>query len=121
GYDILDSELLSSSSIGTLWSWNGRSENYSLLSYFSRLNYAFKDTYYLSASLRNDGSSRFGANSRWGTFWSLSAGWILSEEPFFQDSPFSFLKIRASYGTNGNLPAAYYASLGYFSTAGKAY
>ncbi len=121
GYDILDSELLSSSSIGTLWSWNGKSEDYSLLSYFSRLNYDLKDTYFLSASLRKDGSSRFGANSRWGTFWSLSAGWVLSEEAFFAESPFSFLKLRASYGTNGNLPSEYYASLAFFSTAGKAY
>lgn len=121
GYDILDSELLSSSSIGTLWSWNGNSENYSLLSYFSRLNYAFNDTYYLSASLRKDGSSRFGVNSRWGTFWSVSGGWVLSEEPFLKESFFSFLKLRASYGTNGNLPSAYYASLAFFSTAGKSY
>ncbi|MGO1242885.1 MAG: SusC/RagA family TonB-linked outer membrane protein [Sphingobacterium sp.] len=121
GYDILDSELLSSSSIGTLWSWNGKSEDYSLLSYFSRVNYALKDTYYLSASLRKDGSSRFGVNSRWGTFWSVSGGWVLSQEPFLVDSPISFLKIRGSYGTNGNLPSEYYASLAFFTTAGKSY
>jgi len=121
GYDILDSELLSSSSIGTLWSWNGQSDNYSLLSYFSRLNYSLSDKYFVSGSIRRDGSSRFGAESRWGNFWSLSGGWLLSEENLFKQTVFDFLKLRGSYGTNGNLPPAYYASLGFFTTAGKAY
>lgn len=121
GYDILDSELLSSSSIGTLWSWNGQSENYSLLSYFSRLNYSLSDKYFVSGSIRSDGSSRFGTESRWGNFWSVSGAWLLSEEKFLQHTAFDFLKLRGSYGTNGNLPPTYYASLGFFTTAGRAY
>ncbi|WP_400263444.1 SusC/RagA family TonB-linked outer membrane protein [Sphingobacterium sp. SG20118] len=121
GYDILDNELLSSSSIGTLWSWNGQSENYSLLSYFSRMNYSMSDKYFVSGSIRSDGSSRFGKDSRWGNFWSLSGAWLLSEENFFKHTVFDYLKLRTSYGTNGNLPPAYYASLAFFTTAGKAY
>lgn len=121
GYDILDNELLSSSSIGTLWSWNGQSDNYSLVSYFSRLNYSLSNTYFISGSIRRDGSSRFGKDSRWGNFWSVSGAWLMSDEQFFNFSQVDLLKLRGSLGTNGNLPPASYASLGFFTTAGKAY
>ncbi|WKN31172.1 TonB-dependent receptor [Porifericola rhodea] len=121
GYDILDSELLSSSSIGALWSWTGYSENYSLLSYFSNFNYNYNQKYYLAASYRRDGSSRFGKNTRWGDFWSVSGSWIASEEEFLQFDALDYLKFRASYGTNGNLPPDFYASLAFFNTDGKAY
>ncbi|WP_434036246.1 SusC/RagA family TonB-linked outer membrane protein [Formosa sp. 4Alg 33] len=121
GYDILDSELLSSSSIGSLWSWTGYSENYSLLSYFSRFNYNFDQKYFVDASFRRDGSSRFGKDTRWGDFWSVSAGWILTEEDFMDIEALNYLKLRSSYGTNGNLPSEYYASLAFFNTDGKGY
>ncbi|WP_291870872.1 TonB-dependent receptor [Maribacter sp.] len=121
GYDILDSELLSSSSIGSLWSWSGYSENYSLLSYFSRFNYNYDQKYYLSASYRRDGSSRFGKDTRWGDFWSISGGWIATEEDFINIEALNYLKLRASYGTNGNLPPEYYAALAFFNTDGKGY
>ncbi|WPP49734.1 SusC/RagA family TonB-linked outer membrane protein [Catalinimonas niigatensis] len=121
GYDILDSELLSSSSIGALWSWTGYSENYALLSYFSNFNYNYDQKYYLAASYRRDGSSRFGEDTRWGDFWSVSGGWIASEEDFFKLDAMNYLKLRASYGTNGNLPPDYYAALAFFNTDGKGY
>ncbi|WP_339715196.1 TonB-dependent receptor [uncultured Kriegella sp.] len=121
GYDILDSELLSSSSIGSLWSWSGYSENYALLSYFSRFNYNYDQKYYLSASYRRDGSSRFGKDTRWGDFWSVSGGWIATEEDFIDLESLNYLKLRASYGTNGNLPPEYYAALAFFNTDGKGY
>lgn len=121
GYDILDSDLLSSSSIGTLWSWTGYSENYSLLSYFSQLNYNFDQKYYFGASYRRDGSSRFGKDSQWGDFWSISGGWIVTEESFLDLEFLNYLKFRASYGTNGNLPPDYYAALAFFDTDGKGY
>ena len=121
GYDILDSDLLSSSSIGSLWSWSGYSENYSLLSYFSRFNYNFDQKYYLSASYRRDGSSRFGKDSRWGDFWSVSGGWIISEEDFLESDAIDYMKLRASYGTNGNLPPDYYAHLAFFNSDGQGY
>ncbi len=121
GYDILDSELLSASSIGTLWSHTGFSENYSLLSYFSQASYNFDQKYYLSSSFRRDGSSRFGKDSRWGTFWSLSGAWVATEENFLDIDGLDYLKFRGSYGTNGNLPPQYYAALAFFETDGKGY
>lgn len=122
GYDVLDNELLSSSSMGTLWSWKGFSENYALLSYFSQFSYDFSKKYYVAGSFRRDGSSRFGKDSRWGDFWSVSGAWILSEEDFLNENEnLSYLKLRASYGTNGNLPPKYYASLAFFNSAKKGY
>lgn len=88
----------------------------SLISYFSRFNYDLLDKYYVSASFRRDGSSRFGPDSRWANFWSASASWRLSEEDFM--ASFDWLddfKFRASYGTNGNQavpPYAYYPVYG---------
>lgn len=82
-------------------------------SYFSMANYNYKGKYYLSASLRTDGSSRFSEKSRWGTFWSVGAGWMLSEEAFLSNSSWiNALKFRGSYGITGNEAlnaAGYYA------------
>lgn len=121
GYDVLDSELLSASSIGTLWSHTGFSENYSLLSYFSQVAYNFDQKYYLSSSFRRDGSSRFGKDARWGTFWSVSGAWVASGEDFIDFDGLDYLKFRGSYGTNGNLPPQNYAALAFFETDGKGY
>ena len=78
-------------------------QEWSMISYLARLNYDYKGRYLLSASIRRDGSSRFGQNNKWGNFPSVSVGWIVSEEEFMK--PFeelSFMKIRGSYGTVGN-------------------
>lgn len=76
---------------------------YSLLSTIGRLNYNYKKKYLLSAAVRRDGSSRFGASKQWGDFPSISAGWVVSSEPFLRNiHPISFLKLRASYGLTGN-------------------
>ena len=82
-------------------------ENYlstwGLQSYFGRVNYEFADKYLLNASLRADGSSRFGENNRYGVFPSISVGWRISAEPFMQGlSWIDDLKLRASYGVTGN-------------------
>lgn len=121
GYDVLDSELLSASSIGSLWSNTGYAEDYSLLSYFSQVAYNFDQKYYLSSSIRRDGSSRFGKDSRWGTFWSMSGAWVATGENFVDIDELDYLKLRGSYGTNGNLPPQYYAALAFFETDGKGY
>ncbi|MFO8146548.1 MAG: SusC/RagA family TonB-linked outer membrane protein [Gillisia sp.] len=121
GYDVLDSELLSASSIGTLWSHTGYSENNSLLSYFSQVGYNFDRKYYLASSFRRDGSSKFGKDARWGTFWSLSGSWVATEENFMDIDGLSYLKFRGSYGTNGNLPPQDYAALAFFETDRKGY
>jgi TonB-linked SusC/RagA family outer membrane protein len=77
---------------------------YGLLSYYARLAYDYDSRYLLSFSARTDGSSRFGANSKWGFFPSASAAWIMSDEKFMKNSYFSLFKLRASLGTSGSLP-----------------
>ncbi len=85
---------------------------WALESYFSRLQYDFANRYSLSASWRRDGSSRFGANTKYGNFTSLSAGWTLSNEAFFpEESPFSFTKLRVSWGQTGNNQIGDFASI----------
>ncbi|MEM7486864.1 MAG: TonB-dependent receptor [Bacteroidota bacterium] len=76
---------------------------WALVSYFSRLQYDYDGRYSLSASYRRDGSSRFGANTKYGDFASASVGWTLSNESFFPENNFlSFTKLRASWGQTGN-------------------
>jgi len=78
-------------------------DEWTLASFFGSANYNYKGRYILNATIRQDGSSRFGVNNKYGTFPSVSAGWVLSDEDFFPKSDaFSFLKIRASYGRTGN-------------------
>ncbi|MCX2740309.1 SusC/RagA family TonB-linked outer membrane protein [Pontibacter anaerobius] len=73
-----------------------------LLSYFGRMNYAFKDRYILTATLRRDGSSRFSPENRWGTFPALAFAWRINEEPFLQNvTAISDLKLRVGYGITG--------------------
>jgi len=78
-------------------------QEWSLVSFLSRLTYNYKGRYLFTASVRSDGSSRFGSENRWGTFPSVSAGWIISDENFMESvEPVSLLKVRASYGVTGN-------------------
>ncbi|MFT3981947.1 MAG: TonB-dependent receptor [Ferruginibacter sp.] len=82
-----------------------------LISYFGRLQYDYNGKYLLSASIRSDGSSRFGSDNRWGTFPSVSAGWRISDENFFKVKSIDDLKLRYSYGGNGNNNIGNYAWL----------
>lgn len=94
---------------------------YRFLSYFSRANYTLNNRYLFSASARVDGSSRFGDNSRYGFFPSVSGGWIVSREEFMSDINFlSFLKLRASYGLTGNANIGNFPSRGLFQGTGYA-
>ena len=85
-------------------SLTGSMSEWALLSYMARVNYSFDDKYLVTATVRRDGSSRFGENNRWGTFPSFSAGWVISDEPFFKPlkNVVDFLKIRGSWGQMGN-------------------
>ena len=76
----------------------------SLLSFFGRLNYSYKDKYLLTAIVRSDGSCNFAKGHRWGVFPSISAGWVISSEPWMASTKdwLSFFKIRGSWGQNGN-------------------
>ncbi|MEX2592986.1 MAG: TonB-dependent receptor [Anditalea sp.] len=90
--------------------------NWKLESYFSRLNYRYKDKFLFEGSVRSDGSSRFGSDNRYGTFWAVSGGWILSEEQFLLNSSWiDFFKLNGSYGTSGNDRIDNFASLGLYS------
>ena len=83
----------------------GDLSKYAMESYFAQINYVYDSKYYLSASLRRDGSSKFKyAEDRWGTFWSVGGGWRVSSEEFMQAASHWLhnLKIRASYGVIGN-------------------
>ncbi|MPR35566.1 SusC/RagA family TonB-linked outer membrane protein [Salmonirosea aquatica] len=89
--------------------------NFSFLSYFGRANYRFLNKYLLSLSGRVDGSSRFGANNRYGFFPAASVGWVISDETFLQDIPsLSLLKLRASYGLTGNAEIGNFDSYGLY-------
>lgn len=82
--------------------WGSEYQN-ALSSIFGRLTYDFDGKYLLNATVRRDGSSRFGSNNKYGVFPSVSAGWVISRENFFPvTDKVSFLKLRGSYGVNGN-------------------
>ncbi len=89
---------------------SSRSE-WGLNSYFSRFNFSWDQKYLLSASVRYDGSSRFGANNRWGVFPAVSGAWRISQESFLRDNAIiSELKLRASWGLRGNFEIGNFAS-----------
>jgi TonB-linked SusC/RagA family outer membrane protein len=82
---------------------NVDASNFSLISYIGRLNYNYDNKYLLSVAFRRDGSSKFGSNTKYGNFPSVSAGWVVSDEAFMKPiQKISLLKIRASYGKVGN-------------------
>ena len=93
--------------------------NYRVESYLSRVNFDYADKYYLSASYRRDGSSRFHRDTRWGDFWSVGASWRISQEPFMQDVNWvNNLTLKASYGVQGNDNlGSYYAWQAFYSLA----
>ncbi len=79
------------------------SNGYFVEGYFSRLQYNYAQKYFLSASYRRDGSSRFHSDNRWGNFWSVGGSWLLHKESFLSNADWvDFLKFKASYGAQGN-------------------
>jgi TonB-linked SusC/RagA family outer membrane protein len=90
--------------------------DYALSSFFSKVEYDFDSKYYLSGSLRYDGSSRFGANNKWAPFWSAGGKYRIINEPFMESlsSWLSNLTIRASIGTSGNQDVGWYQALGLY-------
>lgn len=87
---------------------------WSLFSGFGRATYNYKETYFAEASIRRDGSSRFGIKSRYGNFWSFGAGWNIGKESFFEVKQINTLKLRTSFGTSGNFNIGNYQSLGLY-------
>ena len=96
----------------TLTGFDGKADQYKLLSYFGSAEYSYNQRYFLSASVRTDGSSRFHPDHRWGTFWSVGGSWKIYQEAFLEDAANSWLSnlsLRASYGAQGNDNVGYYA------------
>ncbi len=96
---------------------DGGSSASTLASFFGRVNYAFANKYLLTATVRQDGSSLLADGAKWGTFPSVSAGWVFSRENFFGIDAISFGKLRASWGQNGSLsnlnPGAWRSAIGF--------
>jgi len=101
-------------------SFNSAQTSYAYTSVFGRLHYKFNNRYLLSASLRNDGSSRFGKDKKYGWFPAASVGWILSEENFIKNTGISnvlnFLKLKSSIGLTGNSEIPNFASRGLYTS-----
>lgn len=97
-------------------------DKYRIESYFSRINYDFKNKYFISGSLRTDGNSRFASESRWGTFWSLGGGWNIDRENFMSNVKWvNQLKLRSSYGVVGVADGiGFYAYQGLYNFANNA-
>lgn len=86
-----------------IYNLDGSQSEWALLSYMARANYTFDDRYLLTATIRRDGSSRFGKSNRWGTFPSMSAAWKISSEEFFpKDKAINDLKLRLGWGKTGS-------------------
>jgi TonB-linked SusC/RagA family outer membrane protein len=95
----------------------GTKDQIGLVSYLGRINYEYNNKYLLSVSFRTDGSSYFGEGNKWGSFPSISGGWIMSQEKFMQNVNWiSRLKLRASYGATGNNRISDFAYLDLLST-----
>lgn len=110
--DPLFYQLVSNGTAGTAGFPNASSgaDQRAYASFFGRLSYNFKERYLVTATVRRDGTSRFAAANRWGTFPAVSAAWRISEEAFFKGVPFiSDLKLRGSYGHLGNAETSNFA------------
>lgn len=112
--DFSNSNKNALSNGATVTSVGGSDTRTRMVSYLGRVNYNYKDKYFLGGSFRRDGSSRLAAANRWGNFWSVSGAWRAIEEDFMAPVKdwLTDLKIRASYGVNGTLPSDYYGYLG---------
>ncbi len=97
--------------------WDEQVNEWSMISYLGRINYAYKDRYLLTTTFRSDGSSRFGIEKRYAFFPSIAAAWRVSEEGFFEKfGPVDDMKLRVSYGKSGNNNIGNYAHLASISS-----
>ena len=96
---------------------SGGRNTYRLASFIGNASYDYDGKYFGTASFRYDGSSKFSADNRWATFWSVGGAWDIAKENFLTEATdlFNSLKLRASYGTSGNSDIGYYNSLGLYA------
>ncbi|WP_372752424.1 TonB-dependent receptor [Mariniflexile sp.] len=115
GTDFPNDVVKTLSTAAAEYSIAGSKSEYTFSSMFLRANYNFNSKYYLSGSIRNDGSSRFGADNKYGTFYSVGASWNINKEAFMANLSFiNMLKLRTSYGLTGNAAIGNFASLGLY-------
>lgn len=105
--DLTDNPSGDQAAGGKITGAGSNTSKQTLLSYFGQFNYGFRNKYFLSGSIRTDGSSQFGKNERFGSYWSIGSGWVITEEPFIKKSMpwLSYLKLRGSFGPAGNSSA----------------
>lgn len=107
--------------LGTLPIIDSKAWEENSISYMARAFYTFKDRYLLTATVRKDGFSGFAPDRKFATFPSVSLGWVLTNEPFFSDNSGLYLKLRTSYGKNGNQGIGRYSSFSRMSTGAYVY
>jgi len=113
GANNFPNDVVHTLNAGMIWGGSQTKSENSMLSYLGRVSYDFDKKYLVSATVRSDGSSRFGSENRWGTFPSASVGWRVAQENFMKNvKAVSELKLRASYGISGNNNIGDYSSMG---------
>jgi TonB-linked SusC/RagA family outer membrane protein len=118
GNDYTGDEVQTMNAAARIGSWGSSISDWSLISYIARVSYNYHQKYMATATVRMDGSSRFGQQNRWGTFPSASLGWRLSDEDFLKEvSWISDLKLRTSYGLAGNFSIGDYTYMSQVTTA----
>lgn len=110
GFDVLDATASPESVGGNLTEWAKQSA-------FAKVNYSYDYRYLAEASIRRDGASNFGDDKKYGTFFSISAGWNINRENWFHADWVDALKLRASYGSVGNTPYSKYPQYGLYSVS----
>ncbi|MBD0823970.1 SusC/RagA family TonB-linked outer membrane protein [Aestuariibaculum marinum] len=95
----------------------GYKNEYALQSAFLNVDYSYSNRYYFKGSIRRDGASNFGLENQYGTFFSVGAGWNISNESFFNSDAVDLLKLRVSYGSVGNRPSSLYPYQGTYSAS----
>ncbi len=115
GEEFPNDKLRTLASAAAAYDASATRTEYTFVSLISRLNYAYKSKYFIDASFRRDGSSRFGSDNRWGNFYSVGAAWTISNEPFIANlDAISYLKLRSSYGLTGNAAIGNFPSIGLY-------
>src|SRR5690606_18293877 len=114
GKGIVPGITIPSGASGPL-SVSGTTNDYAFQSVLMNVNYSYTDRYVLQGSFRRDGSSRFGSNSKYGNFFSVSGAWNIHNELFFESKAIDFLRLKAAYGGVGNTPETLYPQYELFS------
>jgi TonB-dependent starch-binding outer membrane protein SusC len=116
GTGFISDNLVNTGSASVITAGSATGQEWALESYIFRGDYRYKDKYMGEVTLRRDGSSRFGKNNKYGNFWAVSGGWVVSQEQFMRAVSFiDYLKLTASYGITGNDGIGNYTYMGLYT------